>query len=188
MKNTKVPYLILILISITVPGLVGFLLFSGRQPASAAGWISYLPHFHASVNALTTVLLLTGYVLIKLKKIRWHRMIMTTSFMMGILFLISYVVYHYSAPPAVFGDANHDGYLDLSEAAMVGNARNIYLLILLSHIVMAVLVVPFVLFAFYYALTERFNRHKKIVRFALPIWLYVSVTGVIVYLMIMPYY
>ena len=188
MKNEKVPYFILILISLIVPALVAFLLFSGHRPVNSSGWITYLPHFHASVNALTTLLLITGYILIKLKKIRWHRMVMTTAFMMGILFLVSYVIYHYASAPTVFGDANHDGYLDLSEATVVGNSRNIYLLILLSHIVMAVLVVPFVLFAFYFALTGKYNRHKKIVKFALPVWLYVSVTGVIVYLMIMPYY
>ncbi len=188
MKNEKVPYLLLILISIIIPLVVAFLLFTHHGTGNAAAWISFLPHFHAAVNAMTTLFLITGFILIKFKKIRWHRMAMTTSFFMGVLFLVSYIIYHYATPPAIYGDANHDGFLDLTEAAAVGNMRNIYLLILFSHIVMAVMVVPFVLFAFYFALTKKFHHHKKIVRFALPIWLYVSVTGVIVYLMIMPYY
>lgn len=188
MKNERIPFFVLILISVIVPAVVALLLFTNNKTGSATGWISYLPHFHAAVNALTVILLITGYTMIKMKKIRWHRMIMTTSFIMGILFLVSYLLYHSSAPPAVFGDINHDGFLDINEANIVGNTRNIYLLILLSHIVLAALVVPFVLLAFYFALTRKFNRHKKIVKFALPVWLYVSVTGVIVYLMISPYY
>lgn len=188
MKNERIPYFILILISVIVPSVVALLLFTNSKTGAATGWISFLPHFHAAVNALTVILLIAGYTMIRLKRIRWHRMIMTTAFIMGILFLISYIIYHSSAPPAVFGDANHDGFLDINEAGIVGNTRNIYLLILLSHIVLAALVVPFVLFAFYFALTGKFNHHKKIVKFALPVWLYVSITGVIVYLMISPYY
>ncbi len=188
MKNEKVPYVLLILLSVIIPSVVGVMLYFNHKTGTASGWVSFLPHFHASINALTALLLITGFIMIKMKKVRWHRLIMTTAFIMGILFLVSYILYHISAPPAIFGDTNHDGYLDLSEAAVVGNTRNIYLLILLSHIVMAVMVVPFVLFAFYFALTGKFERHKKVVRFALPIWLYVSITGVIVYLMIMPYY
>ena len=188
MNNERIPYLVLILLSLIVPLTVGLLLFFNHSSGSITGWISFLPHLHASINALTTILLITGYILIKLKIIRWHRMVMTTSFIMGVIFLVSYIIYHSSAPSTIYGDINHDGFLDLSEASVVGNTRNIYLLILLSHIVMAVMVVPFVLFAFYFALTGKFNRHKKIVKFALPVWLYVSITGVIVYFMIMTYY
>jgi len=83
---------------------------------------------------------------------------------------------------------NQDGVLDNDEALRIGSFRSVYLLILLSHILLAIIVVPFVLFAFYFALTEKFDRHKKVVRFTLPIWLYVSVSGVVVYLLIRPYY
>ena len=88
----------------------------------------------------------------------------------------------------MFGDLDQDGILSEVEKEMAGSMRNIYLIILLTHIVLAAVVVPFVLFAFYYALSGNFDSHRKIVRFTFPIWIYVSVTGVIVYLMISPYY
>ena len=87
-----------------------------------------------------------------------------------------------------FGDINQNGILEASELAAIGVWRYIYLGVLLSHILLAIVVVPFVLLALYHALTKKFEKHKKVTRFAFPIWLYVSVTGVLVYLMISPYY
>ncbi len=113
---------------------------------------------------------------------------MTTAFFLGILFLISYILYHSTTSSTIFGDVNRDGILDEAETVLAGGMRSIYLLILLSHILLAIIVVPLVLFAFYFALTDKFDKHKKIVRFTLPIWLYVSVSGVAVYLLIRPYY
>lgn len=188
MKNEKQIYILLTAVSVFVPILTGLLLFKSQPGLSGIGWVSILPHVHASINSFTVLLLITGFILVRLGNEKWHHRIMTLSVLMGFIFLISYIVYHYSAASTVFGDANHDGILELSEAELIGKSRNIYLLILISHIFMAVMVVPFVLFAFYFALTGRFNRHKKIVKFALPVWLYVSITGVIVYLMISPYY
>ena len=113
---------------------------------------------------------------------------MSSAFFLGVLFLVSYLLYHSTSDSTVFGDINSNGMLDDYEAEQVGSMRMIYLFILLSHIFFAVLVVPFVLFAFYFALTDRIEKHRKTVRFTLPLWLYVSVTGVLVYLMIRPYY
>jgi putative membrane protein len=188
MKNDSWVYLILTAISILVPAAVGILLFRGHPATPGIGWVSVLPHLHAALNSITVVMLITGYFLIRKNQKEWHHRVMTLSFIMGIIFLVSYITYHYLAASTVFGDANHDGILELSEADAVGKLRNVYLLILISHIVLAAIVVPFVLFAFYYALRGNFNRHKKIVKFALPVWLYVSLTGVIVYWMIRPYY
>ena len=104
------------------------------------------------------------------------------------LFLVSYIIYHATSESTIFGDSNGNGILEMEEADQIGPLRKIYLAILFSHILLAAVVVPFVLFAFYFALTDRFEKHKKTVRFTLPVWLYVSVTGVVVYLMISPYY
>ncbi|HLF35759.1 MAG TPA: DUF420 domain-containing protein [Cyclobacteriaceae bacterium] len=188
MKNDRWVYLFLTAISILVPAVVGILLFRGRPATPGIGWVSLLPHLHAALNSVTVVMLITGFILIRNDQKEWHHRVMTMSVIMGIIFLVSYITYHYLTASTVFGDANHDGILELSEADAVGKSRNVYLLLLISHIVLAAMVVPFVLFAFYYALTGNFNRHKKIVKFALPVWLYVSLTGVIVYWMIRPYY
>jgi putative membrane protein len=127
-------------------------------------------------------------VFIKQKNIAYHRMSMMTAFILGGIFLVSYVIYHSTSESTVFGDLNGNGVLEATESAAVGSARTIYLIVLISHIVLAAIVLPFVLMAMYYALTDKIKQHKKIVKLAFPIWLYVSVTGVIVYLMISPYY
>ena len=113
---------------------------------------------------------------------------MLVAFVLGALFLVSYVIYHASAESTVFGDLNGNGVLEDAEAAVLGNSRTVYLTILISHIILAAIVVPFVLLSLYFALNEKIAKHRKIVKFAYPIWLYVSVTGVIVYMMISPYY
>ena len=188
MKDKRRTYYIISAVSLIVPLVIGFLFYSHNKTGTAAGWMTFLPHLNAAINSLTAVLLMTGFVFVKFKKIHVHRFIMTTSVFMGFIFVVSYLIYHYSTPGTVFGDTNHDRILDIAEAEAIGITRNIYLLVLFSHIVLAVLVVPFVLFAFYFALTDNIQRHKKTVRFALPVWLYVSLTGVLVYWMIRPYY
>ncbi|MEL7006832.1 MAG: DUF420 domain-containing protein, partial [Bacteroidota bacterium] len=104
------------------------------------------------------------------------------------LFLVSYIIYHSSSQSVKFGDINGDGSLSVKELEMIGSSRGAYLFILFSHILLSIGVVPLVLFAFYYALTGKIEKHKKLVRWTFPVWLYVSITGVIVYLMINPYY
>jgi putative membrane protein len=99
---------------------------------------------------------------------------MTLAFIFGAIFLVSYVIYHASVEPTRFGGE--------------GLVRIVYFSVLISHIILAAIVLPFVLLSFYYAWTEKFERHRKVVKYAFPIWLYVSVTGVIAYLMIAPYY
>jgi putative membrane protein len=151
-------------------------------------WVSFLPHLNGVINTATSIALVAGLVFIRQKKIALHRTAMLVAFVLGSIFLISYVIYHASAASTVFGDLNGNKILETEEAATIGIWRGIYLFILLSHILLSIGVVPLVLLALYYAFTARFDRHRKIVRFAYPIWLYVSVTGVVVYLMISPYY
>jgi len=173
--------------SIAVPALVAVLLFSPLK-FEMAEWIKYLPTLNAILNSTTSVLLIAAFFAIRAKKINLHRNLMLTSLALGALFLISYVLYHSTSESTVFGDIDHNGILDEDEVAAVGTSRLIYLSVLLSHIGFSIVVVPFVLIAFYYALSDQISRHKKIVKFTYPIWLYVSLTGVLVYLMIRPYY
>jgi putative membrane protein len=177
------------IISIAVPLVVALLLFNSRQEeADGAAWIYFLPHMNAMINSITALILVAGYVLIKKGNRDWHKTAMISAFILGTLFLVSYITYHSNAPSTVFGDLDKDGFLSTEESDTVGSYRLIYLVVLLTHIFLAAIVVPFVLFAMYFALKGKFERHKKIVKFTFPIWLYVSISGVIVYLMISQYY
>ncbi len=175
-------------LSIAIPLAVAVLLFSPAKLKVSGNWVDFLPHLNGIINSATAIALILGLVFIKNKKIKYHKTAMLVAFVLGSLFLVSYVVYHASAESTVFGDLNGNGLLEENEAAAIGMMRPVYLIILISHIVLAAIVVPFVLLALYYASTEKFARHRRIVRWGYPIWLYVSVTGVVVYLMISPYY
>lgn len=186
-KDNK--YLTLIgILSVAIPLAVALLLFSPTKLSLEGGWVDFLPHLNGMINSATSLALIAGFIFIKQKKIQYHKTAMMIAFILGALFLVSYVIYHSSAESTVFGDSNGNGILEESEAISIGNMRAVYLVILITHIILAAVVVPFVLLALYYALTDKINKHKKIVRFTFPIWLYVSVTGVIVYLMISQYY
>jgi putative membrane protein len=104
------------------------------------------------------------------------------------VFLVSYILFHYFAPETKYGDINHDGILNALEIEQAGNLRYLYYVILITHIILAAGVLPIILLSFYRGLMNQVELHKKIVRFTFPIWLYVTFTGVIVYLMISPYY
>ncbi len=188
-QPTQKNYIVVIwTLSIVIPLLVAILLFMPTKLNLNEDWVGFLPHLNGALNSATSLALILGLVFIKAKNVKLHQLCMVISFILGAIFLISYVIYHASADSTVFGDLNHDGVLDEAEKAILGNARVLYLIILLTHIVMAIIVVPFVLLAMYYAWMRSFVKHKKIVKYAYPIWLYVSITGVIVYLMISPYY
>jgi putative membrane protein len=187
-KKEKTYIRLIGVLSVVVPLLVAVLLFMPTKVNVGAEWVSFLPHLNAVINSATSLALVAGLVFIKQKNIAYHRMSMMTAFILGGIFLVSYVIYHSTSESTVFGDLNGNGVLEATESAAVGSARTIYLIVLISHIVLAAIVLPFVLMAMYYALTDKIKQHKKIVKLAFPIWLYVSVTGVIVYLMISPYY
>jgi len=131
---------------------------------------SVLPTLNAALNAIAGVLLASGYVAIRLRRIPVHRALMLAAFVTSALFLVSYVTYHLHAAVTPF--AGH------------GWARGLYFAILIPHIVLAAVVVPMALLTLYRALRGRFDRHRRIARWTLPVWLYVSVTGVLVYLML----
>jgi putative membrane protein len=157
-----------------VPVLVGYLILKPVAGAIQGSWVLMLPHINAVINAATSMLLLAGFIFIRKKLISQHRFCMLTAFFMGCLFLVGYIIYHSSVPSTSFGGQ--------------GIIRILYYFLLISHILLAIAVVPFVLLALYHALRNNIERHKRIVKFAFPVWLYVSVTGVLVYLLISPYY
>lgn len=151
-------------------------------------FIYKLPLVNAILNGSCSILLMLSLWAIKKRNIQLHKKLNLTAFLLSSLFLISYVTAHYFIPDTKFGDDNHNEVLEQTELVLVAGIRPIYLVILLSHIFLAVIVLPMILLSFYYALKDDRVKHKKITRFSYPIWLYVTITGVVVYAMISPYY
>ncbi|GAB3322266.1 hypothetical protein GCM10027299_17770 [Larkinella ripae] len=160
-------------LAIVIPVVVALLL-GIRQKIDLGSWTTYLPHLNAIINSATALLLLIGFYFIKQKNINAHRAAMLSAFTLGFFFLVSYVLYHLSNDSTPFGGQ--------------GAIRPVYYFLLISHISLSLVVVWFVLRAVYFALSGQIARHKAVVRWAYPIWLYVSITGVIVYFLIAPYY
>ena len=171
-KNTKNEKLVNIL-SIAIPVAVAILI-GIRTKIDLGAWTKALPHVIGLLNTTTSITLIAGFIFIKNKNIIMHRRMMSLSFIQGSLFLVLYILYHVSNASTSYGG---DGIL-----------KSIYYVLLISHILLSIGVVWFVLRAVYYALSGQIIEHKKIVKWTFPLWLYVSVTGVIVYLMISPYY
>ena len=143
---------------------------------------------NAVLNATTTVLLVAALVAVKNGNYLLHKKLMMTALILSILFLISYIAHHLFAGESKFGDSNHDGIVSPEEILQVGNARLVYFFILGTHIILATIILPFILFTAYRALTAEFETHKKLARITWPLWFYVAVTGPVVYWMISPYY
>lgn len=143
---------------------------------------------NAIINSVVAVLLIIALIAVKSKNYTLHKNIMLTAMFLSVLFLVSYICHHLFAGETRFGDLDHDGIVTDIEKAAVGSSRMIYYIILGTHIPLAGIILPFILFSAYRALTGEFDKHKKLVRITWPIWFYVAVTGVIVYWMISPYY
>ena len=187
-KNEKILLRTIIAVSVAVPLVVAVLLFSPFKVNASMEWVKHLPAFHAFVNSATAILLLLGLYFIKKNEINKHKVAMLTAMAFGALFLVSYVVYHGSVESTKFGDINGDGLVSEAEALTAGGSRTLYLTVLLTHIVTAAVVLPMVLMSAYYAITNKIVQHRKLVKWAFPFWFYVSVTGVVVYYLIKPYY
>lgn len=136
--------------------------------------LSFLPPIYASINGLTAILLVAAVIAIKNGKRTLHERLMKTSLVFSILFLVMYMAYHMTSNSTVFGGE--------------GAIKYVYYFILFTHIVLSIAIIPLVLITYTRALSEAFDKHKKIARITFPLWLYVAVTGVIVYVMISPYY
>jgi len=140
------------------------------------------------INATVAILLVAGLVAVKRKNYLVHKKIMLTAMLLSVLFLASYICHHLFAGETMYGETDGIKGLSRAELAAAGGMRNVYLIILATHIPLAGIALPFILFAAYRALTGDYEKHKKIVRIIWPLWFYVAVTGVIVYLMIRRYY
>lgn len=167
-KNT------IVAVSVLVPLAIALLLFMPFKAEGGANWVKFLPHVIAIINSSTVLILLSGLYFIKKGQVENHKASMVSALILGIVFLICYITYHASVPSTSYGGE--------------GSARYIYYFFLISHIILSIGVVPIVLFAFYFALNNKIRQHKKLVKYTFPIWLYVSASGVIVYLMIRPFY
>ncbi len=154
--------------------------------------LGFDPHVFASCSAITnfivSILLVVSFTLVKQKKYLAHKNTMMFTMALSILFLVFYIAHHLFTGETKYGDLNHDGLLSDDEKSLAGMARYIYYFIISTHVLLAGIVMPFVLYSAYRALTADFAKHKKLVRYTFPIWLYVAITGVVVYLMISPYY
>ena len=154
--------------------------------------LGFNPHLFATANAvinsLVAFLLVAGLVAVKQKKYALHQMIMVSAIVLSVLFLLSYIGHHLLAGETKYGDINHDGLVDEAELLQAGGLRTLYYILLITHIPLAAIILPFILFTAYRALTGEYEQHKKLTRFTWPIWFYVALTGVIVYCMISPYY
>lgn len=184
-KSLTVP---IIIVSIAIPLAVAFIIMIPQAKVDLGFNTKALPLFHALLNSTTAILLLASLYFIKNKWIRAHKTANLTAVVLSAIFLISYVIYHSANPSVKYGDINHDGILSDDEKLRSGSLRYIYYFILSSHIILSGIIIPFVLFTLQRAFQERFDRHKRLARITWPIWFYVAVTGVIVYVMISPYY
>lgn len=164
----------IVAISIIVPVLVAVLLFMPEKLALGEEWVYFLPHLNAVINSAASIALILGFYFIMKGKVAYHQASMTVAFGLGAIFLVAYVIYHASAPSTTFGGE--------------GWVKTVYYTILITHIILAAVALFPILLAYYFGMTGKFIRHKKVVRYAYPIWLYVTISGVVVYLMISPYY
>ena len=179
----------IILVSILIPTAVAFLFtVKLKDFGIEVEPLSFLPPIYASINGLTALLLLMGVMAIKNGNKKVHERFMTTAIACSVVFLVMYVAYHMTADSTVYGDIDGNKILDATEKANAGSMRDVYLFILLSHIALSIVIIPLVLITYVRALAARFDKHRKIAKITFPLWLYVAVTGVVVYLMISPYY
>tara|TARA_B100000378_G_scaffold271501_1_gene262085 strand:- start:191 stop:724 length:534 start_codon:yes stop_codon:yes gene_type:complete len=167
---------IIISLSVIIPIAVAFLMLFPNvfHIASENYDFSSLPFFHAVLNGSTAILIFTGFVLIKNKKTELHKASMLSAFSLSSIFLVSYMISKITNEPVPFGGE--------------GMIRDIYFFILISHILLSIPVLPLALFSIYRAMTGEIEKHKSIVKWTFPIWMYVAITGVLVYLLMSPYY
>ena len=163
-------------VSIAIPVAVGILLTPGLIPPVSLGFDALLlPKLNAAINSTVALLLIVGFVLVRMKRYEWHRRAMLSAFGLSAVFLISYVLYHLSVGHTVY-----------CEDGMV--SKQAYYFTLISHILLSVFIIPLASFSIFRGLSGKYDRHRKIARITLPLWLYVSITGVLVYLFMSPCY
>jgi putative membrane protein len=186
-KNDKKAILTILIFSIIVFAAVSILARTKLDVGPG-----FDPHVFAKLNAIinsvVSLLLICGLIAVKTGRFFLHKRIMLTSMVLSVIFLVSYILHHLLAGEARFGDIDHNNILSESEKIAAGSSRIIYYFILATHIPLAGIALPIILFTAYRALIGEFDKHKKWVRVTWPLWFYVAVSGVVVYFMISPYY
>ncbi|WP_035669862.1 DUF420 domain-containing protein [Flavobacterium sp. 83] len=165
----------IIIISVVIPVVVAILFgVKLKDFGYSVEPLSFLPPIYATTNGLTAIILVVAVIAIKNGKRKLHEQLMTSAIVLSVAFLVMYVAYHMTADSTKFGGE--------------GVVRYVYFFILITHIILSIVIIPLVMITYVRALSSRFDKHKKIAKITFPIWLYVAVTGVVVYLMISPYY
>ncbi|PWN07350.1 DUF420 domain-containing protein [Rhodohalobacter mucosus] len=175
LKNLSVPKALgmIMLVSVAAFLFLIWLIYFRDTAEDTAAWVANLPALNAALNSASTVLIIAGFIAIRKKKYITHMKLMLTAFITSSLFLISYLVYHHNIGHVPFPGE--------------GNIRVVYFTILISHIILSAFVVPLVLTSYYFAFSGKFKTHRKVSKWTLPIWLYVSVTGVVIFFMLNAY-
>ncbi len=187
-KNDKLANWLIMIVSVVIFLVVASL---SRIPPPESPFsfnIHVFAFINSVINSVVSVLLIAGLVTAKNRKFVVHKRIMLVAIVLSVLFLVFYIGHHLFAGDTKYGDIDHNGVLSAAEAAAVSGTRYIYYIILVTHIILAAVILPFILFTAYRALTGEYSRHRKIARYTWPLWFYVAVTGVVVYWMISPYY
>lgn len=161
-------------LSVLVPVIVLILMYLPERYNLFGAQAGTFPLFHAVLNGSTALLLMAGYFFLSIQEFKLHRNVMIAAFALSTVFLVSYVISKISNDPTPYGG--------------VGAIRYAYFFILITHIALSAIIVPLVLFTMYRGLTGQFEKHKRIARWTFPIWLYVAITGVLVYIFMWPYY
>jgi putative membrane protein len=172
--NEKKATWVIIILAILVPLLVSLLFFKSTPQFKSFIPLSFFPKFHAILNTCTALLLCIGLYFIKNKNIKAHKICNLSAFCLSAMFLVSYVTYHSLSSSTHFGGE--------------GIVRYIYFILLISHIFLAAAILPLILFTFLKALNGKIEQHRKLAKWTFPLWLYVAISGVIIYFMISPYY
>ena len=169
-----------------------FLAVTGLERVTLNVNLGFNPHLFALVNAvintLVAILLLVGLFMARTRRLTIHRNIMLTAMLLSVVFLISYILHHLFAVSTLYGDLDKNGTVDAAEKTAAGSMRYVYFFLLGTHILLAGVSLPFILFTAYRALIGENERHRKIAKITWPLWFYVAVTGPLVYLMISAYY
>lgn len=186
-KNDKKAFWLIGIFSVIVFVVVSFL---GKIDAQFSP--DFDIHIFAKINALTNtvvaVLLVLALIAVKNRKLTLHRNIMLGAMGLSVIFLLSYIAHHLLAGEARFGDIDRDGVVSAQEKLEIGATRIFYLILLITHIILAAFILPFILFTAYRGLTGEWAAHRKLAKYTWPLWLYVAITGPVIYLMISPYY
>lgn len=179
----------IIIVSILIPVVVAILFtVKLRDLGFDVKPLTFLPPIYATINGITALVLVVAVSAIRKGNRTLHERLMKFAIACSLAFLVMYVAYHMTSVNTRYGDLDHDGALSAAEIAEAGSLRLVYFFILMSHIALSISIIPLVLISYVRAVGQQFDRHRKIAKITFPLWLYVAVTGVVVYLMISPYY